>query len=184
MFHVPISAPTASRMKIAPTAVVTPPTAASATEATVYPFLNAIKLAKAALRNRAICNGPSVAPTPKMAMVVAMSAIRTAIGRTASSSVDGIGRLRSVSMDIGDSPPSLRSVSDIGELLGAGTVRRAVCHRAHLLRPAAGRSRSRVGSEADERERQDPHDDATPDASHPGTSLASQRAGRHATAQP
>jgi hypothetical protein len=35
MFHVPIRAPTASRMKIAPIAVVTPPTAASATEATV-----------------------------------------------------------------------------------------------------------------------------------------------------
>ncbi len=35
MFQVPISAPTASRMKIAPTADVTPPTAASATPATV-----------------------------------------------------------------------------------------------------------------------------------------------------
>jgi hypothetical protein len=35
MFHVPISAPTASRMKIAPTAEVTPPTAASAIAAAV-----------------------------------------------------------------------------------------------------------------------------------------------------
>ena len=35
MFHVPIRAPTASRMKIAPIAVLTPPTAASATEATL-----------------------------------------------------------------------------------------------------------------------------------------------------
>jgi hypothetical protein len=35
MFHVPISAPTDSRMKIAPTAVVTPPIAASASAAVV-----------------------------------------------------------------------------------------------------------------------------------------------------
>jgi hypothetical protein len=35
MFHVPISAPTARRMKIAPIAVVTPPTAASAIAAAV-----------------------------------------------------------------------------------------------------------------------------------------------------
>jgi hypothetical protein len=35
MFHVPISAPTASRMKIAPIADVTPPTAASAISAVV-----------------------------------------------------------------------------------------------------------------------------------------------------
>jgi hypothetical protein len=35
MFQVPISAPTASRTKMAPTAVLTPPTAASATAAAV-----------------------------------------------------------------------------------------------------------------------------------------------------
>ncbi len=35
MFQVPISAPTESRMKMAPTAVLTPPTAASASAALV-----------------------------------------------------------------------------------------------------------------------------------------------------
>src|SRR6516164_1706232 len=38
-FHVPISAPTASRMKIAPMAEATPPTAASSIAAAVWPFL-------------------------------------------------------------------------------------------------------------------------------------------------
>jgi hypothetical protein len=38
MFQVPMSAPTARRRKTAPIADVTPPTAASAIAATVYPF--------------------------------------------------------------------------------------------------------------------------------------------------
>ncbi len=49
MFQVPINAPTDSRMKIAPTAVVTPPIAASAIVADVWPFFSAIRLANAAL---------------------------------------------------------------------------------------------------------------------------------------
>ena len=64
MFQVPMSAPTARRMKIAPTAEVTPPTAASATPATVYPFLNAIRLANAALSSSATWRGPLVASIP------------------------------------------------------------------------------------------------------------------------
>jgi hypothetical protein len=91
MFHVPINAPTASRMKTAPIAEVTPPTAASAIAATVYPFLNAIRLANAALRKRATWSGPSVAPTPKSQIDVAISPIRTTIGRSASSRLGGLG---------------------------------------------------------------------------------------------
>ena len=91
MFQVPIRAPTASRMKIAPIAVETPPTAASAIAAAVYPFLNAIRLANAALKSSATCKGPSVALTPKSQIVTAMSAIRTTTGSTASSRVGGLG---------------------------------------------------------------------------------------------
>ena len=91
MFHVPIRAPTASRMKTAPIADVTPPTAASAIAATVYPFLNAIRLANAALTNRATCNGPSVAATPNSQIDVAINTISTTIGRSASSRLGGLG---------------------------------------------------------------------------------------------
>src|SRR3954451_259217 len=91
MFQVPISAPTASRMKMAPTAEVTPPTAASATPATVKPFLKAIRLANAALSSSATCSGPSVAPMPKSTIVVASSEIRTTMGSSASSSVGARG---------------------------------------------------------------------------------------------
>jgi hypothetical protein len=91
MFQVPISAPTASRMKIAPTAEVTPPTAASATAATECAFLNAIRLAKAALSIRATCSGPFVASIPKKMIVRASSAISTTIGRMESSMLGGLG---------------------------------------------------------------------------------------------
>src|SRR3569833_3156821 len=91
MFQVPIRPPTASRMKIAPTAEVTPPTAASATAATVYPFLKAINAANAALRNSATCSGPSVAATPNIEMVSASRPIRTKTGSRASSSVGARG---------------------------------------------------------------------------------------------
>ena len=91
MFQVPISAPTASRMKIAPMADVTPPTAASATPATVYPFLNAIRLANAALRSSATWSGPLVASIPNRAMVSASSPISTTIGSTASSMLGARG---------------------------------------------------------------------------------------------
>ena len=87
MFQVPMSPPTASRMKIAPTAEVTPPMAASATAATVNRFLNAMRLANAALRNSATCSGPLVASAPNRAIVVLTSPMRTTIGRTASSMV-------------------------------------------------------------------------------------------------
>jgi len=89
MFQVPMSPPTASRMKIAPTAEVTPPTAATATAtaATVNRFLKAMRLANAALRNSATCSGPLVASAPNRAIVVLTSPMRTTIGRTASSMV-------------------------------------------------------------------------------------------------
>src|SRR5215831_11752708 len=83
--------PTARRMKIAPTAEVTPPTAASATAATVKPFLNAIRLAKAALRRSATCNGPSVALMPKSQIVSAIRRIKTTTGSTASSRLGSLG---------------------------------------------------------------------------------------------
>ena len=89
MFQVPISAPTASRMKIAPIADVTPPTAASATAATEWRFLNAIRLANAALSISATWSGPLVASMPKRMIVTASSPIRTTIGRIASSMLGG-----------------------------------------------------------------------------------------------
>ena len=91
MFQVPISAPTERRMKIALTAVVTPPTAASAIVADVKPFLRAMRLANAALTISATCSGPSVAPTPKVTIVSAMSRIITTTGSSASSRLGGRG---------------------------------------------------------------------------------------------
>src|SRR3954470_3741444 len=84
MFQVPIRAPTANRMKTAPMAAVTPPTAASATAATVCPFLKAMRLAKAALSSSATWSGPSVALTPNSEMVSASRPISTTIGSSAS----------------------------------------------------------------------------------------------------
>src|SRR4029079_13801360 len=98
MFQVPMSAPTARRMKIAPIADVTPPTAASATPATEYPFLNAIKLANAALRSSATWSGPLVASIPNRAMVSARSAISTTIGMRASSIVGARGPRSAVAL--------------------------------------------------------------------------------------
>ena len=92
MFQVPISAPTASRMKIAPIAVVTPPIAASAIAADVKPFFSATRLANAAARSSATCRGPSVALTPKSAIVSAISPIRTTTGAIASSRLGGLAR--------------------------------------------------------------------------------------------
>ena len=94
MFQVPIRAPTASRMKMALIADETPSTMASATSSTLYPFLKAMRLAKAALSSSATCKGPSVAPTPNRAMVRAISPMRTTMGRSASSSVGGRGATR------------------------------------------------------------------------------------------
>ena len=87
MFHVPINAPTASRMKIALIALLTPPIAASATAADRYPSRNAISEAKAAASSSPTCSGPSVALTPKSAIVSAIRPIRTTTGSTASNRV-------------------------------------------------------------------------------------------------
>src|SRR3954467_11107528 len=91
MFQVPIRAPTASRMKTAPMAAVTPPTAASATAATVCPFLKATRLAKAALRSNATWSGPSVALTPNSEMVSASRPISTPLGSSASTMLGSRG---------------------------------------------------------------------------------------------
>ena len=69
MFHVPISAPTARRMKIAPIAEVTPPMAASRSLAAVYPFLNATSPATIALVSSATCSGPFAASMPNSTIV-------------------------------------------------------------------------------------------------------------------
>src|SRR6478609_4138096 len=91
MFQVPIRAPTANRMNTALIATDTPPTAASATERTVKPFLKAIRLANAALSSNATWSGPSVALTPNRAIVSASSPISTTIGRSASRRVGARG---------------------------------------------------------------------------------------------
>src|SRR6478609_2637459 len=91
MFQVPIRAPTANRMNTALIATDTPPTAASATERTVKPFLKAIRLANAALSSNATWSGPSVALTPNRVIVSASSPISTMIGRSASSRVGARG---------------------------------------------------------------------------------------------
>src|SRR5918994_2438693 len=84
MFQVPISAPTARRMKIAPIADETPPTAASRSVAAVYPFLSATSAAKAALVSSATWSGPSAASRPKSAMVSVSSPTSTTTGASAS----------------------------------------------------------------------------------------------------
>jgi hypothetical protein len=56
--------------------------------------LNAIRLANAALRNRATCSGPLVASMPKKMMVRASRQIRTTMGSSASSRLGGRGGRR------------------------------------------------------------------------------------------
>ncbi len=91
MFHVPISAPTASRMKIAPIAEVTPPMAASRSAAAVWPFLNATSPATIALVSNATCSGPLAASIPNSTIVSVSSAISTSTGMSASRNDGGRG---------------------------------------------------------------------------------------------
>jgi hypothetical protein len=134
MFQVPISAPTASRMKMALIADETPSTMASATCSTLYPFLKAIRLAKAALRSRATCKGPSVAATPNRAMVRAIRPMSTTMGSSASSSDGGRGPGDGGSVGsttppavspglgvMGRPPPFQMTVATFGELGNAPT---------------------------------------------------------------
>ena len=86
-FQAPIKAPTASRMNTAPRAVVTPPIAASRTDATVYPFLKATRPAKTALVRSAIWSGPFAASTPNSTIVSAIRTVSTTTGAIASRSV-------------------------------------------------------------------------------------------------
>src|SRR6187455_2279803 len=88
MLNAPIRAPTASRMYTAPSAELTPPTAASRTRAAVSPFLYATPPATTALPNRATCSGPPVASVPNSAIVSPISATRATTGMSASS-IDG-----------------------------------------------------------------------------------------------
>ena len=80
MFHVPIRAPTASRMKIAPIADETPPIMASRSATEVCPFFIAIRPANTALAKRATCSGPRVASVPKRTIVSVKSPISTMTG--------------------------------------------------------------------------------------------------------
>ena len=64
MFHVPISAPTARRMNTAPSAEETPPIAALADAAPLWPFLNATSPATSALVEQRDLQRPAVASVP------------------------------------------------------------------------------------------------------------------------
>ena len=64
MFQVPISEPTASRMKIAPIAEATLSTAAFVMSVTALPFLNPTNPATTAERNIVTCTGPPMESPP------------------------------------------------------------------------------------------------------------------------
>src|SRR6187549_48482 len=102
MLNAPIRAPTASRMYTAPSAELTPPTAASRTRAAVSPFLYATPPATTALPNRATCSGPPVASVPNSAIVSPISATRATTGISASS-IDGSRTRDAFSSRIGTS---------------------------------------------------------------------------------
>ncbi|MES5813296.1 hypothetical protein ABKA19_00375 [Pseudoxanthomonas sp. Soil82] len=84
MFQVPISAPTASRMKIAPTTVARPfcPDCAIASQG--WPFLRMTAIADIEARIIATCIGPSTAAMPNSATEVPTSTTSTTSGSAAS----------------------------------------------------------------------------------------------------
>ena len=95
MFHAPMSEPTARRMNTAERAEEMPPTTASRTRTTVWPFLSATNPATIVLVSSATCRGPPVASVPNSQIVRPIRPTRVTTGMIASSS-DG-SRIRDAS---------------------------------------------------------------------------------------
>src|SRR5438034_5030387 len=128
-----------------------------------------MRLANAALRNNATCRGPSVAPTPKVAMVVAMRTIRTATGSSASSRVGGRGPGRGPPSADAPVPSFPRAPSDMAGSTGQGGQSGRDRASPDLLTAVVGVT-PRVDEEADQGRHEDHGDDPSPGVHHVITS--------------
>ena len=91
IFQVPISAPTASKIKIAPLTEARALPSAALTADQGLPFLRATIAATMALRMSATCTGPSIAPSPNSITEPPINPINTTRGIIASSHEGGRG---------------------------------------------------------------------------------------------